>query len=172
MLLLFHSLTDTGHVSHVCGKLKLVSLSLNTTEIYAPTLMLGMLKPGLKVMLYSLPANTFMNLPLRSALGTSKFSFTSVWTGDELARGPAPNSASPVMSRESFLLLEPHFRSLLTSSFLSVPSRLTWTLLSSRKLGLSHLFFQVIVVVRDLPLERVWVVVNLLSVMVKSPLPS
>merc|ERR1712013_469284 len=151
-----------------------------------------------------------MNLPLRSALGTSKFSFTSVWTGDELARGPAPNSASPVMSRDSFLLLEPHFRSLLTlssphraflptavilkcplsgvlrsmsgsllmpqsmlrSSFLSVPSRLTCTLLSSRKLGLSHLFFQVIVVVRDLPLERVWVVVNLLSVMVKSPLPS
>merc|ERR1712029_273767 len=113
--LLFHSLTVTGHVSHVCGKLKLVSLSsLNTTEIYAPTLMLGMLKPGLKVMLYSLPANTFMNLPLRSALGTSKFSFTSVWTGDELARGPAPNSASPVMSSDSFLLLEPHFRSLLT----------------------------------------------------------
>merc|ERR1712223_740642 len=33
-------------------------------------------------MLYSLPANTFMNLPLRSALGTSKFSFTSVWTGE------------------------------------------------------------------------------------------
>merc|ERR1711953_932573 len=114
------------------------------------------------------------------------------------------------MSRDSFLLLEPHFRSLLTlqsphlaflptavilkcplsgvlrsmsgsllmpqsmlrSSFLSVPSRLTCTLLSSRKLGLSHLFFQVIVVVRDLPLERVWVVVNLLSVMVKSPLPN
>merc|ERR1711953_942202 len=102
------------------------------------------------------------------------------------------------MSRDSFLLLEPHFRSLLTlqsphlaflptavilkcplsgvlrsmsgsllmpqsmlrSSFLSVPSRLTWTLLSSRKFGLSHLFFQVIVVV------------SLLSVMVKSPLPS
>merc|ERR1719237_987165 len=54
------------------------------------------------------------------------------------------------------------------SSFLSVPSRLTWTLLSNRKLGLSHLFFQVMV--RDLPLERVWVVVNLLSVRVKSPL--
>merc|ERR1712013_656654 len=46
-------------------------------------------------------------------------------------------------------------QSMLRSSFLSVPSRLTCTLLSSRKLGLSHLFFQVIVVVRDLPLERV-----------------
>merc|ERR1711953_577284 len=103
------------------------------------------------------------------------------------------------MSRDSFLLLEPHFRSLFTlwpphlaflptavilkcplsgvlrsmsGSLLMPQSRLTWTLLSSRKLGLSHLFFQVMVVVRDLPLERVWVVVNLLSVMVKSPMPS
>merc|ERR1712212_1432775 len=55
----------------------------------------------------------FMNLPFRSALFTSKLSFTSVWTGDAAARCPAPNSASPVRSRESLLFVEPHWRSLL-----------------------------------------------------------
>merc|ERR1719370_2817880 len=78
--------------------------------------------------------------------------------------------SSGVLRSMSGSLLIP--QSMFRSSFLSVRSRLTWTLLSNRKLGLSHLFFQVMVVVRDLLLERVWVVANLLSVRVKSPLPN